>query len=91
MLNKIYAILLFSATILLAAEFRVDAYYPNWLQYSQFTPTDVRYSFLTDIHYGYFVPSEDGSSLANADESDEPSNCYCWWCRQRGIHESSCF
>ncbi|MBR2470925.1 MAG: glycoside hydrolase family 18 protein [Fibrobacter sp.] len=73
MLNKVYAILLFSATILLAAEFRVDAYYPNWLQYSQFTPTDVRYSFLTDIHYGYFVPSEDGSSLTNADESDEPN------------------
>ena len=73
MLNKICAMLLFLATVLLAAEFQVGAYYPNWLQYSQFTPADVRYGFLTDVHYGYFVPSEDGSSLANADESDAPN------------------
>ena len=64
--------LLFLATVLLAAEFQVGAYYPNWLQYSQFTPADVRYGFLTDVHYGYFVPSEDGSSLTTRPSCTPP-------------------
>ena len=70
MFKKFVTTLGCSAALLFAADFQVGAYYPNWLQYSQFTPEDVRYDFLTDIHYGYFVPSEDGSSIANADEND---------------------
>lgn len=73
MLKKSLALLGFAASLLFAGEMQVGAYYPYWLQYSQFTPEDVRYEFLTDIYYGYYVPSEDGSSLANADESDEPN------------------
>lgn len=68
MLKKIIAVLGCSVSMLLASE--VGAYYPNWLQYSQFTPEDVRYDFLTNIHYGYFIPAEDGSSLSNSDEND---------------------
>lgn len=70
MLKKFIALLGCSASLLLASEFQVGAYYPNWLQYSQFTPEEVRYDFLTNIHYGYFIPSEDGSSLSNSDEND---------------------
>lgn len=70
MLKKFIATLGFSAAVLFAADFQVGGYFPNWLQYSQFTPEDVRYDFLTDIHYGYFIPSEDGSSVSNTDEND---------------------
>jgi len=59
-------------SLLFAAGNRVVAYFPYWVQYSQFTPEDVRYDFLTDIHYGYLVPSEDGS-LNFADETDIPN------------------
>ncbi|MDR2583648.1 MAG: glycoside hydrolase family 18 protein [Fibromonadaceae bacterium] len=53
----------------LFAQNRVIAYFPHWAQYSQFTPKDVRYNFVTDIRYGYLTPS--GSDLLFADESDK--------------------
>ncbi|MCL4102256.1 MULTISPECIES: glycoside hydrolase family 18 protein [unclassified Fibrobacter] len=52
-----------------AAPFKVVGYYPSWAQYSQFFPKDVRYQFVTDIHYASLAPAEDGS-IAYADESD---------------------
>ena len=73
MFKKFIATLGCSAALLFAAEFQVGTYFPNWLQYSQFTPDDVRYEFLTHIHYGYFIPSEDGSSITNSDENDNPN------------------
>ena len=54
-----------------AAPFRVVGYYPYWAQYSQFYPKDVRYQFVTHIHYASLAPAEDGS-LAFADENDAP-------------------
>lgn len=59
---------LFFAASLFAAVPKVVGYFPNWAQYSQFAPKDVRYNFVTDIRYGYLVPS--GSELIFADESD---------------------
>jgi len=46
----------------------VVGYFPNWAQYSQFAPKDVRYNLVTDIRYGYLVPN--GSELVFSDESD---------------------
>jgi GH18 family chitinase len=51
---------------------RVAGYFPYWLQYSQFTPEDVRYEFLTEIRYVSLVPAESGE-LALADENDGPN------------------
>ena len=73
MFKKFIATLGCSAALLFAAELQVVTYFPNCLQYFQFTPEDVRYEFLTNIHYGYFIPSEDGSSLSNSDENDIPN------------------
>ena len=53
-----------------AAQRMVVGYYPYWAQYSQFYPKDVRFQLVTHLHYGYMVPSADGS-LALADESDQ--------------------
>jgi GH18 family chitinase len=53
----------------LFAQNRVIAYFPHWAQYSQFTPQDVRYNFLTEVRYGYVTPS--GQELLFADESDK--------------------
>jgi GH18 family chitinase len=53
----------------LLAQDKVVAYFPNWAQYSQFTPADVRYHLLSEIRYGYVVPA--GSELAFADEGDK--------------------
>lgn len=55
-----------------AAGGRVAGYFPYWLQYSQFTPENVRYEFLTEVRYVALVPSESGE-LALADESDGPN------------------
>ena len=54
-----------------AAPFRVVGYFPYWAQYSQFYPKDVRYQFVTHIHYSSLAPAEDGS-IAFADENDAP-------------------
>jgi len=62
-----FFVLLCAATLF--AQLRVIAYFPHWVQYSQFTPKDVRYDLLTDIRYGYLTPS--GSDLLFADESDK--------------------
>jgi len=47
----------------------IAGYFPSWAQYSQFSPKDVRYNFLTEIRYGYVVPSS--SELLFTDESDK--------------------
>ena len=60
------------ATALWAGSGRVAGYFPYWLQYSQFTPEDVRYDFLTEIRYVSLVPSESGE-LSLADDTDAPN------------------
>lgn len=55
----------------IAAPFKVIGYFPYWAQYSQFMPKDVRYQFVTHIHYASLAPAEDGS-IAFADENDAP-------------------
>lgn len=60
------------STFAFAAGDKVAGYFPYWLQYSQFTPNDVRYEFLTEIRYVSLVPSESGE-LTFADESDAPN------------------
>jgi len=65
-MNKIFLSVLFLAALVCAQNGRVIGYFPNWAQYSQFTPSDVRYNLLTEIRYGYVVPA--GSELAFADE-----------------------
>jgi len=57
------------ATALWAGSGRVAGYFPYWLQYSQFTPEDVRYEFLTEVRYVSLVPSESGELLL-ADDTD---------------------
>ena len=71
-MKKIF-LLAFAALVAtaVAAPFRVVGYYPYWAQYSQFYPKDVRYQFVTHIHYASLAPAEDGS-LAFADENDAP-------------------
>jgi GH18 family chitinase len=61
-------LVLLCATVLFAQN-NVVAYFPHWAQYSQFTPLDVRYNFVTEIRYGYLSPS--GSELLFADEADK--------------------
>jgi GH18 family chitinase len=51
------------------AQSRVAGYFPYWAQYSQFTPDDVRYNFLTEVRYGYLTP--EASNLAFAGEDDK--------------------
>jgi len=58
-----------------SAESRVIGYVPYWAQYSQFFAKDVRYNFLTHIHYGYMTPDasgaialEDAGAQANFEE-----------------------
>jgi len=65
-MNKVF-IFLFLAVFAYAQD--VIGYFPNWAQYSQFTPADVRYNLLTEVRYGYVVPT--GSELAFVDESDK--------------------
>ncbi|MDR0516168.1 MAG: glycoside hydrolase family 18 protein [Fibromonadaceae bacterium] len=67
-MKKIFALLLLCSSTLFAQN-KVVAYFPSWAQYSQFTPADVRYNLLTEIRYGYVVPS--GSGLAFTDEGDK--------------------
>ncbi|MCQ2121433.1 MAG: glycoside hydrolase family 18 protein [Fibrobacter sp.] len=64
--------LLACSTLACAAGARVAGYFPYWLQYSQFTPEDVRYDFLTEVRYASMIPSESGE-LTFADESDAPN------------------
>jgi GH18 family chitinase len=68
-MNKFLPFLVLLCVATLFAQNRVIAYFPHWAQYSQFTPKDVRYNFVTDIRYGYLTPS--GSDLLFADESDK--------------------
>lgn len=58
------------STALCAASPLIVGYYPYWAQYSQFYPANVRYQLVTNIHYGYLVPSGAGD-LAFADDSDQ--------------------
>jgi chitinase len=48
----------------------VIGYFPFWAQYSQFSPSNIKYSNYTHVVYGYFIPTEDGS-LVLADDSDD--------------------
>ena len=50
-----------------AAADKVVGYFPYWSQYSQFYPKDIRYNTVTNVHYSFIVPGEDGS-LSFADE-----------------------
>jgi len=68
-MNKFLPFFVMLCVATLFAQNRVIAYFPHWAQYSQFTPKDVRYDFVTDIRYGYLNPS--GSDLLFADESDK--------------------
>ena len=52
-----------------AAADKVVGYFPYWSQYSQFYPKDIRYNTVTNVHYSFIVPGEDGS-LSFADEND---------------------
>jgi len=65
-MNKIFLSVLFLAALVCAQNGRVIGYFPHWAQYSQFTPSDIRYNLLTEVRYGYVAPS--GSELAFADE-----------------------
>lgn len=69
MLNRIFIVLICAASVLFAANGRVAAYFPYWLQYAQFSPQDIRYDFLTEVRYANLVPEED-ASLLFADEGD---------------------
>ena len=60
------------AAVTFAAPFKVVGYFPYWAQYSQFYPKDVRYDFVTHIHYATLAPAEDGS-INYADENDAPN------------------
>ncbi|WP_407440641.1 glycoside hydrolase family 18 protein [Fibrobacter sp.] len=60
------------AAVSFAAPFKVVGYFPYWAQYSQFAPKDIRYDFVTHIHYANLVPGEDGS-INYADENDAPN------------------
>ncbi|HSQ43156.1 MAG TPA: glycoside hydrolase family 18 protein, partial [Fibrobacteraceae bacterium] len=53
-----------------AEDTRIIGYFPYWAHYSEFYPKDVRYDWVTHIHYGYFVPDESGE-LAIADDADQ--------------------
>jgi GH18 family chitinase len=68
-MNKFLPFLVLLCVATLFAQNKVIAYFPHWAQYSQFTPKDVRYDFVTDIRYGYLTPS--GQELIFADESDK--------------------
>lgn len=48
----------------------IIGYFPYWAQYSQIFPKDIRYDFVTHIHYGILVADESGN-LGLADASDE--------------------
>ncbi len=72
MLGKFIFPILASAALLIAAEPRIIGYYPYWAQYAGFAPKDIRQKVVTHVHYGYFVPSEDGSIALN-DPADQPN------------------
>jgi hypothetical protein len=71
-MNALKKILFFALLASVAgwAQDRVIGYFPNWAQFSQFTPQDVRFHLLSEVRYGYLLP---GGSLAFADESDKPN------------------
>src|SRR5690554_7012092 len=65
--------ILFSLSIVLvaslwAAPAKIIGFYPYWVQYSQFTPNDVRYNLLTDINYVGISPTEDGNIAFRSEE-----------------------
>ena len=68
-MRKFLPLLILLCATLLFAQNRVVGYFPHWAQYSQFTPADVRYNLLTEIRYGYVVPS--GSELVFMDDGDK--------------------
>jgi GH18 family chitinase len=67
-MKKFLFLVFFAAAFAFAASPKVIGYFPSWVQYSQFAPSDVRYGFLSDIRYCCLVPN--GSGLLFADESD---------------------
>lgn len=70
MKKVVVALLLSLVALASAAADKVIGYFPYWVQYSQFYPKDIRYQFLTHIHYASLSPASDGS-LALADGNDE--------------------
>jgi len=68
-MKNFFVFVFFAAVFAFAANPKVIGYFPSWAQYSQFTPNDVRYGFLSEIRYCCLVPS--GTELLFADESDK--------------------
>jgi len=68
-MNKIFLSVLFLVALVCAQKGRVIGYFPNWAQYSQFTPSDIRYNLLTEVRYGYVAPA--GSELAFVADEDK--------------------
>lgn len=69
-LLKVVAVLgLFTSSLF--AQTKIIGYLPYWAQYQQFYAQDIRYEFLTHVHYGYFVPT--GDKLEFADVADQPN------------------
>jgi len=68
-MKKILLFFVLFCSVPLFAQNSVIAYFPHWAQYSQFGPQDVRYSFVTEIRYGYLTPNE--QDLLFADDSDK--------------------
>lgn len=66
---KILSIALLSFGLALAQGGAVIGYYPYWAQYSQFTPKNVHFERVSELHYASLTPSADGS-IALADETD---------------------
>lgn len=69
MLRFIACAFLACSVCVTAAGNRVAGYFPYWLQYSQYTPDQVRFDFLTEVRYASLIPTESGE-LTFADEND---------------------
>jgi GH18 family chitinase len=63
------SLLIVASSLAHAAAPKIVGYIPYWAQYSQFTASQVRYGLVTQIHYAFIVPDENGA-VAIADESD---------------------
>jgi len=68
-MKKILPFLVLLCVATLFAQNKVVAYFPHWVQYAHFKPSDVRYNLVTEIRYGYLSPS--GSELLFVDEPDK--------------------
>lgn len=86
MLKKISSIVLALGLVAaVSAAPKIIGYFPYWAQYSQFYPKDIRYDFVTDIHYVGFSASED-ASIAATDGSDLPNfESLAQDCKTKGV------